>query len=249
MHRTRTRVLVLALVLWTAGCQAKSASLPSSVAMTATPTLAPRTYPTLDPGLRQELMARLPKPGMPYYHQQQAPDGTQYEIFVLMVVSSGKTDVLQAGGYTLDVVWVYERNAVGAVQYPLVVGVWDGASYTPYYIPYFLEHKHSRVERQEYLAYLADHNILERGRYLFPVVDDEVGGYVSLYGQIDWQKCGETTFCQVGRYMQETYRLDAILIGQAMGLNPVPAGWALAWMWDADTDRLDLPDETGEKGE
>ncbi len=232
------------------GCLAGPAEPMPTPHPTATLTPAPRYYPTLDPSLRQELMYRIPKPE-PYYHLDRLADGREYEAFRFEVVSSGQTSTLQAGQYTLDVVWVYERNAVGAVQYPLVVGAWDGTAYTPYYTRFRRFHQPGHTtERQSYLAYLEENEILARGRYLLPNIADRKGGFVSLYGLIDWQKCGETTFCQVGRYMQTTYQLDAAVVGQYLGLNPIPEGWALAWMWDAATTEntacttcifLDLP--------
>ncbi len=235
--------LFLLIALLLAGCGLGRTPTPSPTPRpTVTPTPAPRYYPTLDASMRQELLYRIQKPKI-YYREITDPDGTKYELFGLMVISSGKTDTIQVDKYDVDVVWVYERN-LGATYYPLVIGVQDGQSYTPYYFGYDGE-----PNRQAYLAYLEEHGILERGRKLFPTVSDQSGGYVSLYKKIEWDKCGDSTYCRLGKYMQDTYGLDGKVIGQSIGLDPIPEGWVLAWMWDAATEensdpafiKVDLP--------
>ena len=230
-----------------AGCGMFSTPAPTPIPHpTETPTQAPRYYPTLDASMRQEWLYRIPKPKT-YYQKITLPDGTDYESFGLMVISSGKMDTLAAGKYDLDVVWVYERS-LNAAYYPLVVGVWDGEIYTPYYVGY-----QGEPERQTYLAFLEEQGVLERGRKLFPSVSDESGGYVSLYSKIEWERCGDSVYCQLGKYMQDTYGLDSRVTGQFMGTDPIPEGWALAWMWDAATEEnsdpccimIDLPDGGG----
>lgn len=234
-----TILLMLLLVL--AGCSFRATPAPTAVPRpTPTPTEAPRYYPTLDASMRQELLYRVPKP-KPYYREITIPDGTKYELFGFMVISSGKTDTLKAGKYDLDVVWVYERS-LDAAYYPLVVGVWDGGTYMPYYVGYSGE-----PERQKFITYLEERGILERGRKLFPSVSDLSGGYVSLYKKIEWDRCGDSAYCKLGKYMQDTYGMDGKVTGQFMGNAPIPEGWALAWMWDAATEensdfpKIDLP--------
>jgi hypothetical protein len=241
MQRT---VLVLITLVVLAGCGVfRPEPTPTNVPRpTATPTAAPRYYPTLDASTRQELLYRVPKPKN-YFREVVLPDGAKYEMFGLMVVSSGKVDTLKAGPYDLDVVWVYERNQDTA-YYPLVIGVWDGKTYTPYYVGYAGE-----KDRTAYLAYLKDKGILERGRKLFPSITDQSGGYVGLLKRIDWEQCGDNTYCLLGKYMQDTYGLDDEMVYQLMGLYPIPEGWALAWRWGAATEensdpsfiKIDLP--------
>lgn len=238
----KTIVFMLALVLL-AGCSLRATPTPTAAPRpTPTPTEEVRYYPKPDAGLRQELLYRVPKPN-PYYKEVTAPDGTKYETFGLMVVSSGKTETFKAGNYDLDVVWVYERN-LDAAYYPLVVGVWDGETYTPYYTRYEGEYS-----RDAFLNYLHSQGILDRGRILYPTIGSKKNGYVSLHKQIEWDRCGDSTYCRLGKYMQETYQMDRKVIGQYAGLDPIPEGWALAWMWDAATEentdpafiKVDLP--------
>ncbi len=233
-------LLIVSLLL--VGCGLKATPTPSPTPRpTATPTEAPRYYPTLEASMKQELLYRVSKPRA-YYQAVNAPDGTKYESFGFMVISSGKVETLKAGKYDLDIVWVYERN-LNAAYYPLVVGVWDGEAYTPYYTRYTGE-----KERTAYIAYLDSSGILDRGRILYPTIGAKKGGYVSMY-KIEWDKCGDSTYCRLGKYMQDTYGLDNHVIGQFMGLYPIPEGWALAWMWDAATEensdpeyiKIDLP--------
>jgi len=226
--------LLIALLLTGCGFGAKPTPTPTP-RPTATPTPAPRYYPTVLPQTSQEILSRVPKPKA-YYRKLDLPDGQTYELFSLKVISSGKTDTIKAGQYELDVVWVYERSAAGVAQYPLVVGAWDGETYVPYYVGYAGE-----ANRDAYLAYLAERKILERGRYLYPSVGDISGGYVSLYEGIDWTRCGDALYCELGRYMQETYGMDERVTHQLMGLDPIPEGWALAWMWDAATEENSDP--------
>lgn len=230
------RKLLFLFVFLLTGCGLMATPAPTRTPRpTATPTEAPRYYPTLDASMQQELLYRVPKPKV-YYRKVSLPDGTKYEMFSLMVISSGKTDTLKAGKYDLDVVWVYERN-LHAAYYPLVVGVWDGETYTPYYLAYTGD-----PDRQAYLAYLEEQGVLERGRKLFPSVSDQSGGYVSLSKRIEWERCGDDTYCELGKYMQDTYGVDNWVTDQLMGLYPIPEGWALAWMWDAAMENF-LPNE------
>ncbi len=229
------RKLVLLLVsLLLVGCGLRSTPTPSPTPRpTMTPTPEPRYYPTPDYETSKMILEQVPKPFKGYYSEITSPiDGTVYSAFSLTVVSSGKIESLRAGDWSLDVVWVYERNgSPRPAFYPLVVGVEDKDRYTPYYTRYLGEHN-----RNSYLKYLGEHAILERGRLLFPGIESVKGGYVSLYGGIDWQSCGEGTFCRLGQYMQEKFGLDDDVTHQIMGAFPIPEGWALAWMWDAATE-------------
>ena len=226
------KLLFVVLALLLAGCGLVATPTPNSTPRpTVTPTPEPRYYPTADPQIVQELRYRVQEP-KGYYHEFTTPEGKTIRYFSLMVVSTGETGRLQAGDFTLDILWVYERNRIVA-QYPLVVGVQDGDAYVPYYVGYA-----GTPERQTYLDYLQQNEILERGRRIFPSVS---GDYISRSG-IDWQSCGEDTFCRLGRYMQQTYSLDNKVINRVMGWNAIPEGWALAWMWDAATDDNTLPE-------
>ena len=134
----------------------------------------------------------------------------------------------------MGIVWVYQRNATASL-YPVVVGVQDKDKYVPYYVRYT-----GQPSRDEYLTYLEKHGILDRGRLLFPLVE---GNFIDWRTDIDWKACGQTLFCQLGWYMQETYRLDHDVLIGAVGVNsPIPEGWVLAWMWDAATDENTLPE-------
>lgn len=191
------------------------------------------------------ILEQVPKPFKGYYDEVTSLDGTVYSVFSLTVVSSGKIESLKAGDWNLDVVWVYERNgSPRPAFYPLVVGVEDKDGYTPYYTRYAGE-----SNRDSYLKFLEERSILERGRLLFPGISSVKGGYVSLYGGIDWESCGGDTFCRLGQYMQDKFELDDEVTHQIMGAFPIPEGWALAWMWDAATEdnadpqfmKIDLP--------
>lgn len=228
MHK-RSFLLVLPLL---AGCGLTATPTPSPLPWpTATLTPAPRYYPTPDTQTAQELLYRVPEPED--YYSEFTPDGTRvFKSFSLMVVSSGNTGTLQAGNFMLDVLWVYERNRVVA-YYPLVLGVQEGETYTPYYLAH-----EGEIERQAYLELLEQEGILERGRRFFPSIGGE---FVSRSG-IDWSSCNRGVLCRLGQYMQETYALDNKLIHRTMGWQPIPEGWALAWMWDvATTDKITLP--------
>lgn len=220
-------LLLVSLLLVLAGCSFMATPTPSPTPRpTATPTPAPRYYPTVDTQTAQELRYRILEP-KDYYHESISPDGTIIRFFSLMVISSGKTGVMQAGDFVLDILWVYERNRI-ATQYPLVLGVQQGNTYVPYYVGYSGD-----IERQTYLDYLEQNGILDRGRKIYPSIS---GDFVSRSG-VDWQTCGDSAFCRLGQYMQETYNLDYRLINRVMGWNAIPEGWALAWMWDAATEK------------
>jgi len=243
MRKRLLTLILFSLVLAGCGLFGRAEPTPTRIPRpTATPTEAPRYYPTVDASTRQELLYRVPKPKN-YYSEVVAPDGTKYDTFGIMVISSGKVGTLKAGPYELDVVWVYERN-LDVAYYPLVIGVWDGKAYTPYYTRYAGE-----PDRQAYLAYLEEKGILERGRRLFPSIADQSGGYVGLLKRIEWDRCGDSTYCLLGKYMQDTYGLDDEVVYQLMGLYPIPEGWALAWRWGAATEenadpsfiKIDLP--------
>ncbi|GAP07486.1 MULTISPECIES: hypothetical protein [Anaerolinea] len=226
----KTIVFMLALVLL-AGCSLRATPTPTAAPRpTPTPTEEVRYYPTVSPDIRTSLVNQLPSDTFPsrYY---EPPEGNY---FVAMTVSTGETGQMTAGKWTLDVLWVYERNA-SVVFYPLVLGVWDGNTYTPYLFPAYDEFP---TDRESYFRYLDDNRILERGRLIFPRVQ---GDFVSRTG-IDWQKCGESTFCQVGRFMQETYNLDRVVELGIVGVNyPIPEGWALAWYWIPSTEKNTMP--------
>lgn len=218
--------LLIALLLTGCGFGAKPTPTPTP-RPTATPTPAPRYYPTLSVEDQNHLRQAIPRFEDGYFDEVTSPDGVVYKLVSLTVISTGKEDVIKAGTFDLDVVWVFE-HAVGVAYYPLVVGVWDGHDYIPYYSRYT-----GKRNRDDYLAYLHDKGVLERGRYLYPGV---VGDFVDPYKGIDWLACGDDTFCRLGRYMQETYGMDEKVTHQLMGIDPIPEGWALAWMWDAATD-------------
>jgi len=150
-------------------------------------------------------------------------EGRKVKVLSFGVFSSGRREKKRLAGFEVDLLWVYERNAVGVVQYPLVLGVQEGESYTPFYV--YAEKR----QRQAYLADLGESGLLERGHRLFPVLSGE---FVDRKG-IDWGACGEAVFCRLGRSMQETYDMDALVINQLAG--QIPQGWLLAWPWDAAT--------------
>ena len=226
------KLILLLLFFLVAGCSFKPAPAVTPIP-TVTPTPAARYYPTAEPQAAQELLRSLPEPKD--YYVELSPPGSQkvFKAFTLMVISSGKTDTLQAGDWTLDVVWVYERNRAVA-YYPLVVGAQEGETYTPYYLAY-----QGSPERQAYLDYLEQNGILERGRKIFPSVEGE---FVSRSG-IDWLLCGRDVVCRLGKYMQDAYGLEKSLISRTAGWQSIPAGWTLAWEWDAATATNTLPGE------
>lgn len=218
--------LVLALI-FLSGCAQHTASNATPV-----PTAEEiRYYPTVSPEIKESIIKQLP-PGMFPKRYYESTDGNY---FVAMTVSTGEIEQMTAGKWVLDVLWVYERNA-DTVFYPLVLGVQDGDSYTPYLFPAYDDFP---KEREAYFRYLKENGILEVGRLIFPRVQ---GDFVHRTG-IDWEGCGEGTFCQVGRYMQGNYGLDRAVELGIVGVNyPIPEGWALAWYWIPATDRNSLPE-------
>jgi hypothetical protein len=185
----------------------------------------------VSPEIKESIIKQLP-PGMFPKRYYESTDGNY---FVAMTVSTGEIEQMTAGKWVLDVLWVYERNA-DTVFYPLVLGVQDGDSYTPYLFPAYDDFP---KEREAYFRYLEENGILEAGRLIFPRVQ---GDFVHRTG-IDWEGCGEGTFCQVGRYMQGNYGLDRAVELGIVGVNyPIPEGWALAWYWIPATDRNSLPE-------
>jgi hypothetical protein len=225
------KLILLFLAFLLAGCSLSATPTPTPIP-TATPTPAARYYPTADPQTAQ-LLRSLPEPSD--YYVELSPPGSQkvFKAFTLMVISSGETATMSAGDFVLDVLWVYERNRTVA-YYPLVVGVQEGDTYTPYYMGYA-----GTAGRQEYLEFLQNNDILARGRKIFPFVE---GDYVSRAG-IDWQECGEDVVCRLGRHMQETYALDHQMQLGIVGVSPIPEGWVLAFLWDAATATNTLPGE------
>ncbi len=237
------RKLLFLFVLMLTGCGLMATPTPTRTPRpTATPTETPRYYPTVEPDLRDYLLKQLTKDSFPHRYYEES----EGNYFVARTVSTGKTETIQIGNWTLDVLWVYERNA-SVVLYPLVVGVSDGKRYTPYMLDYDGSSLDERfADRDKYFEYLTDNNIFERGRKFFPRVQ---GDFVSRTG-IDWEKCGDNTFCQLGKYMQDTYKLDESVTSGIVGINyPIPEGWVLAWRWIPATDvnsapgfqKVDLP--------
>jgi hypothetical protein len=220
--------LVLALMLLWGCAQYTDASTATPVPVTE----ETQFYPTVSPEIAESIIKQLPPGIFPkrYYETQNG------NYFVAMTVSTGKIEQMTAGKWVLDVLWVYERNA-GVVAYPLVLGVQDGDSYTPYLFPAYDDFP---KEREAYFRYLEENGILEAGRLIFPRVQ---GDFVHRT-RIDWEGCREsTTFCQVGRYMQGNYGLDRAVELGIVGINyPIPKGWALAWYWIPATDRNSLPE-------
>ncbi len=225
------KLILLLLFFLVAGCSFKPAPAVTPIP-TVTPTPAARYYPTADPQTAQALLSQVEIP-KDYYHEKKLPDGTKIQYFFLEVISSGEITTMSAGDFVLDVVWVYERNRTVA-YYPLVVGAQEGETYTPYYMGYA-----GAAKRQEYLDFLQNNDILGRGRRIYPSI---TGDYVSR-GGIDWQGCGESVFCRLGKYMQDTYALDHQVELGIVGVNaPIPEGWALAFLWDAATNDNALPE-------
>jgi hypothetical protein len=223
----KTLALVLALMLlW--GC-VQYANAPTATPVPAAEEI--QYYPTVTPDIAETIIQQLPSRIFPkrYY---ESPNGNY---FVAMAVSTARVERMKAGKWMLDVLWVYERNA-GVALYPLILGVSDGDSYTPYLFPAYDDFP---KEREAYFRYLEENFILEGGRLIFPRVQ---GDFVHRTG-IDWESCGESTFCQVGQYMQEKYNLDRAVELGIVGINyPIPKGWALAWYWIPATDKNSLPE-------
>jgi hypothetical protein len=223
----KTFAITLALMLL-CGCAQYADTSNATPVPTAEET---QYYPTPSPEIAESITQQLPAKIFPkrYY---ESPSGNY---FVAMTVSTARIGQMTAGKWVLDVLWVYERNA-GVSLYPLVLGVSDGNSYTPYLFPAYDDFP---KERESYFRYLEENGILEAGRLIFPRVQ---GNFVNRTG-IDWERCGESTFCQVGRYMQEKYNLDRAVQLGIVGINyPIPKGWALAWYWIPATDRNSLPE-------
>lgn len=224
------RKLILVVAFLLAGCSLSPTPPPTP---TVTPTPAARYYSKPSKDVIAALLQQIPQKSVSQsYFEIPVDDGIIKE-FDIIVVSTGALDQIQVRDWSVDVVWVYHRNASVAL-YPLIVGVQDGGNYIPYYF-----HYNGQPARDDYLTYLAEHGILERGRKLYPFVRD----FVDPKTDIDWLACGSDTFCQVGRYMQETYNLDHAVVSGVIGVdNPILAGWALAWNWVAATDENTLPE-------
>lgn len=226
------RKLLLLFAFLLAGCSLAPTPTPAPVP-TATPTPAARYYSKPGKDVVTSLMQQIPQNWVSQSYSELSTDDGVIKEFVLTAVSTGALDKIQVQDWVIDVVWVYHRNASVAL-YPLIVGVQDGGNYIPYYFRY-----NGQPARDDYLTYLAEHGILERGRILSPFVRD----FVDPKTDIDWLACGSDTFCQVGRYMQETYNLDHAVVSGVIGVdNPIPEGWILAWKWDAATDENTLPE-------
>jgi len=207
--------------------------LASCAAATPAPTVIPfptvssgKSYPAVSPDIKQVVLADVQKPDVAF-------DGT----LNVKVISSGEfytaNTIINGQEYALDLLTVYERNT-SVVAYPLVVGVLKDGMYVPFYSVYDGEQS-----RGAYLAYLEEHDILTRGRRLYPEL---YGDFVTENG-IDWSRCGQTPLqCEVGEYMAQQYNLDEFLYQQMLGVNqPIPEGWALAWTWSAATPDNTLP--------
>lgn len=227
MRNILNLVSFLAILLTACG---HAANTPIPLPPTLTPTPAPRYYPTVSPDVRQAMLYAMNKPFGSYYQEAVDENGKTHRFIMLTAVSSGETATTIVSDWTVDVAWVYERNAAGVAYYPLVIGVQEGEQYQPYYTRYALS------QREAYLAYLAEREILKRGRVLYASV---AGNFVSP-GEIDWRACGETLFCRLGRYMQERFGLDHLVIAQLA--QQFPEGWMLAWEWDAATEENTSPD-------
>lgn len=225
-------LLLVSLLLAGCGLMATPTQTPTP-RPTATPTPELRYYPMAEKDVVVSLIKQIPKEWVSRsYEEIPIADGV-IKRFVLIAVSTGRLEQIQINDWLVDVVWIYHRNATASL-YPLVVGVQEGESYSPYYVRYT-----GQFERDEYLAYLKEHGILDKGRLLFPSVK---GDFVDRKTDIDWQACGETLFCRLGRYMEETYGLDHSVVSGGAGLNtPILEGWVLAWMWDAAIDENTLP--------
>ena len=230
----RKSLIVFAFMFALAGCGMFSTPAPTPTPPpTATPTQAPRYYPTPEEKIKISLIQQLPKETFPkrYY---EVPEGNYY---VAMTISTGETGQMVVGDWTLDILWVYERNA-SVVLYPIVVGVWDGKTYTPYLYHGYPGYNEIPKERDVYLDYLQKHEIFDKGRLIFPRVQ---GDFVSRTG-IDWQQCGENTFCRLGQYIEDKYHLDRLVEMGIVGVNtPIPEGWVLAWYWIPSTEVNTLP--------
>ncbi len=189
-------------------------------------------YPTSEAVIANTVLDQSPQITAAAYQEISASDGQMVKTLSLTVISSGKVDRIELAelGITLDVVWVFQRNAAGVVYYPLVVGAQVGEEYLTYYTRY-----PGQPDREAYLDHLAQNGILERGRFLMPGL---AGEYLDRLRDIDWLACGEGLLCQVGGYMQTQFSMDHPIIAQA-ALN-IPAGWALAWPWDAATEQNSL---------
>lgn len=236
------RTLVFLLVsLLLAGCGRMAAPAPSPTPRpTATPTLEPRYYPSAEKDVVVSLIRQIPKEWVSQTYQEIPSDNGVIKRFVIVAASTGRLEQIQIRDWQVDVVWVYQRGATVSL-YPLVVGVQGKDEYVPYYVRYT-----GQPVRNKYLSYLEEHGILDRGRLLFPLVE---GNFIDRRTDIDWEACGETLYCQLGKYMQETYRLDHDVVLGAVGTSPIPEGWVLGWTWDAATDentlreyqKVDLP--------
>lgn len=229
----RKLILVLIFAFLLAGCSLSPTPAPTSVPV-ATPTPAVRYYSKPSKDVVATLIQQIPQRVVSQTYFELPTDDGIIKEFDIFAVSTGDLDQIQVQNWLVDVVWVYHRNASVSL-YPLVVGVQDGNRYVPYYFHYT-----GQPARDDYLTYLAENGILERGRKVYPFVRD----FVDPQTGVDWQACGTTTFCQLGRYMQETYNLDRAVVSGVIGVdNPIPAGWALAWNWVAapGEEKIALP--------
>lgn len=230
------RKLVFLLVsLLLAGCGLAPTPTPRPTPRpTATPTPAPKYYPTPEKNIVVSLIQQIPKEWVSQPYQEIPTDDGVIKRFVIIAISTERLERMQIRDWQVDVVWVYQRGATASL-YPLVVGVQSEDKYIPYYVRYT-----GQPVRDEYMLYLKKHGILDRGRLLFPFVE---GNFIDLRTDIDWDACGETLFCHLGKYMQETYRLDHDVLLGAVGANtPIPDGWVLPWTWNAATDENTLPE-------
>jgi len=217
------RFVSMLFSLFLVSCAATPATTPTLIPF---PTVPVKGYPAVSQDIKQVVLAEVQKPDVAF-------DG----VLNVKVISSGDfyTANITINGqeYALDLLMVYERNT-SVAAYPLVVGVLKGDTYMPSYSGYDGE-----GNREAYLDYLEAHDILARGRRLYP----ELYGDIVTENGIEWNRCGLPPLqCEVGAYMTQQYNLDEFLYQQMLGVNqPIPDGFALAWTWSAATPENTLP--------
>lgn len=226
-----TAILILAAIVLAIGLGTYFAvGRPETLEPTPTaPVLEPAAsyYPAVSNTLRGILLAQS-KPTQSTYQEVTAPSGPTYRLLVVgSLISTGHfetMDVDLGNGQTasVDVVWAYDRNIVGVIQFPLVVGAEVNGQYT-----YF----RTTGEFPDRVSALEDARAaLPRGRTLsaiFGAAADAAQGAL-------WDECSDQILCQIGAAVNNSGNTERMF--ELRLLDKVPSGWLLAWNWDPATE-------------
>ena len=226
-----TAILILAAIVLIIGLGVYFAvGRPEAPGPTPTvPVLEPAAsyYPAVSSTLRGILLAQ-PKPVQLTYQEVTAPSGPTYRALIVgSLISTGHFDTMNVDlgdgrSAAVDVVWVYDRNTVDVIQFPLAVGAEIGGEYT-----YF----RTTGEFSDRASTLEDAKAaLPRGRTLTAIFSAAVDASKGAL----WDECSDQILCQIGAAVNSSGNTERMF--EMRLLNKVPSGWLLAWNWDPATE-------------